>query len=106
FLDLATGKRLGPLASDVDRSKFLDTFGREKGEALWKALLAKGWLVSRNQDREAGIQRNADYGYDHFDGALAPFADESTRQKVLAVLDQRVVMVVFGDNANLSASVA
>src|SRR4051812_36767015 len=38
FLDLATGKRLGPLASDVDKPKILDAFGPGKGEALWKAL--------------------------------------------------------------------
>ncbi len=106
FLDLATGKRLGPLASDVDKKKFLDGFGPEKGEAIWKALQQKGWLASRNQDREAAIQRVAQYGYDYFDGPLAPYADEPTRQKILAILDQRVVMIVLGDNANLSASVA
>lgn len=33
FLDLATGKRLGPLASNVDKSKFLEAFGPTKGEA-------------------------------------------------------------------------
>jgi hypothetical protein len=106
FLDLASGKRLGPLAADVDKSKFLDAFGAEKGEAVWKALKAKGWIVPRNQDREAAIQRTVEYGSDHFDGPLAPFSAETTRQKVLAILDQRVVMAVFGDNANLSASVA
>ena len=106
FLDLATGKRLGPLAAEVDKQKFVDGFGPAKGEAIWKALQAKGWLVPRNQDREAAIQRMADYGYDHFDGPLSPYVDEPTRQKILAILDERVVMVVFGDNANLSASAA
>src|SRR5205823_1340887 len=42
----------------------------------------------------------------HFDGPLAPYAAEATRQKILAILDQRVVMIVLGDNANLSASAA
>jgi hypothetical protein len=106
FLDLASGKRLGPLAADVDKSRFIDAFGPDKGAAIWKALQAKGWLVSRNQDREAGIQRVAGFGYDYFDGPLAPYADEATRQKILAILDQRVIMAVLGDNANLSASVA
>jgi hypothetical protein len=105
FLDLSTGKRLGPLASDVDKQKFLDAFGKDKGEAIWKALTARGWIVPRNQDREAEIHR-LDYGYDHFVGTLEQFADHPTRQKILAILDQRVVMVVFGDNANLSASAA
>jgi hypothetical protein len=106
FMDLASGQRVGPLGTDVDKRKFVDTFGAEKGEAIWKALIAKGWLVPRNQDREADIRRNPQFGAAHFDGALAPFADEPTRQKILAILDQRVVLAVFGDNANLSSSVA
>src|SRR4051794_11723574 len=106
FLDLATGKRLGPLASDVDKSKILDAFGPDRGEALWKALHAKGWIASRNKDREAAIVRDAKYGWEYFDGPLAPFGDPATKTKIMAILDQRVVMLVFGDNANLSTSVA
>ncbi len=106
FLDLATGKRLGPLASDVDRQKFLAAFGKDKGEALWRALQARGWIVPRKSGHEAAIQRGPRYGYDFFDGPLAPYADKETRQKVMDLLDQRVVMVVFGDNANLSMSAA
>jgi hypothetical protein len=106
FLDLATGKRLGPLASEVEKQKILDAFGPARGDAIWKALLAKGWIVSQNQDREGAIQRSAQYGWDHFDGVLAPFGDIATKQKILDILDRRVVMVVFVDNANLSASCA
>lgn len=106
FLDLATGKRLGPLASDVDKQKFLDAFGTEKGEALWRGLRARGWIVPRKGDREAAIERGPQYGEDFFDGPLKPYADKATRQKVMDILDQRVVMVVFGDNANLSMSAA
>ncbi|WP_435011124.1 hypothetical protein P12x_002422 [Tundrisphaera lichenicola] len=106
FLDLATGKRLGPLASNVDKSKFADTFGPARGEALWKALVEAGWLVPRKDGQEADITRGAKYGYEHFEGPLAPFRDEATRQKALAILDARVVMLIFGDNSNLSASAA
>ncbi len=106
FLDLGTGKRLGPLASDVDRQKLFDALGRSKGEAVWKALQSKGWIVTRNNDHEAEIKRIEGYGFEHFDGPLAPFADTPTRQKVMNLLDHRVVMVVFGDNSNLSASAA
>lgn len=106
FLDLATGNRLGPLAPDVDHSMFLEAFGREKGEAIWEALKAKGWIVAHHQDREATIQRGTDYGSEHFDGPLAPHGDAPTKRKVMEILDRRVVMLVFGDNANLSASVA
>jgi hypothetical protein len=106
FLDLASGKRLGPLASDAQRHKFLEAFGRERGEAIWKALEAKGWIVARNNGREAEVQRGARYGWDFFDGPLAAYADTATRERVMALLDQRVVLVVFGDNANLSVSAA
>src|SRR5262249_32935208 len=62
FLDLATGKRLGPLAGDVDKSTILDAFGPERGEAIWKALVAKGWIVPRRSGLEAAIQRGATFG--------------------------------------------
>ncbi len=106
FLDLATGKRLGPLSSDVEKPTLIEPFGPERGEALWNALKAKGWIVPRNDDRQAAIVRGAEFGLTHFKGPLAPFGDEATKRKVMEILDRRVVMVVFGDNANLSASVA
>jgi hypothetical protein len=106
FLDLASGKRLGPLAAEVEKHKFLASFGREKGEAIWKSLQKKGWIVSQNNDREAAIQRTAEYGLGHFDGALAPYGDAATKQKIMEILDQRVVLLVFIDNANLSGSAA
>jgi hypothetical protein len=106
FLDLATGKRLGPLASEIEKHTVLDAFGRDKGEALWKALAAKGWIVPRDRDRVAEIRRGAKFGSSFFDGHLAPFADKATNKKVMDLLDRRVVLVVFGDNSNLSTSVA
>ena len=106
FLDLATGKRLGPLAVDIEKHKLQGAFGRDKGEAIWKALQTKGWIIPRSNDLEADIVRSAKYGWDHFDGPLAPFSDNATKQKILDILDQRVVMVVFIDNANLSAAAA
>jgi hypothetical protein len=106
FMDLSDGKRLGPLAADVDRSAFLEAFGEQRGDAIWKALQAKGWIVPRNDNREATIQRNEVYGATHFDGPLAPHSEKATNRKVMELLDRRVVMVVFGDNANLSTAVA
>jgi hypothetical protein len=90
----------------VDREKFLTAFGKEKGEGLWQALQARGWIVPRKSGHEAAIQRGPRYGDAFFDGPLKPYADAATRQKVMEILDQRVVMAVFGDNANLSTSVA
>ena len=106
FLDLATGKRLGPLAVDVEKHKLQAAFGRDKAEAIWKALQAKGWITPRSNDLEADIVRSANYGSEHFDGPLVPFSDNATKQKIMDILDQRVVMVVFIDNANLSAAAA
>src|SRR5436305_6981417 len=57
FLDLATGKRLGPLTADVERQRFVEDFGPEKGEAIWNALKAQGWIVTRHDGTEAIVQR-------------------------------------------------
>src|SRR5205085_5239199 len=67
FLDLSSRKRLGPLAHEVEKHKILDAFGREKGEAIWTALQAKGWIAPRSTGREAAMQRTARYGWNHFD---------------------------------------
>jgi outer membrane protein assembly factor BamB len=106
FLDLATGRRRGPLTADADKKQFVAEFGQEKGEAVWKALTDKGWLAPRGKGDEAAVQRGADYGVDCFAGPLKPYCDAETKQKVMALLDRRTVLVVFGDNANLTASAA
>src|SRR6185369_11500703 len=80
--------------------------GPKKADAIWRALTEKGWITPRNNDREAAIVRGPKYGSEYFDGPLVPYSDPVTRLKIMDILDQRVVMVVFGDNANLSASVA
>ena len=106
FLDLAADRRLGPLTSTVERRRFTEAFGAEKGEAIWQALQIKGWIRPDNANREAGVLRGTGYGVAFFDGPLAPYTDEAIKTKIMALLDQRAVTVVFGDNANLSSSVA
>jgi len=106
FLDLASGKRLGPLTSEVEKQTLLDQFGKEKGDALWQALKAKGWIIPRDGERTGSIVRSKDFGANHFDGPLGPFHDPKTVNALMETLDRRVVLAVFGDNANLSASVA
>ncbi|HTK73932.1 MAG TPA: hypothetical protein VL371_01675, partial [Gemmataceae bacterium] len=106
FLDLSTGKRLGPLTGDVERQRFIDEFGREKGEAIWNALAGQGWIKPRNDGAEAGVLRTDKFGWNHFEGALAPYRDDAAKRKIMAILDQRVITIVFVDNANLSASAA
>jgi hypothetical protein len=106
FLDLSAGRRRGPLIQDADKATFLTEFGPEKGEAIWKSLVDKGWLVPRGKRGEAEVKRDGKYGADCFDGPLKPYCDDETKRKVMALLDRRTVLVIFGDNANLSASAA
>ncbi len=106
FLDLEPGTRVGPLAGIVEKDRLLTAFGAEKGEAIWQALREKGWLNCQNGAHEAAIQRSAGYGAAFFEGPLAPYSDEGTRAAIMGLLDQRTVTIVFGDNANLSTSIA
>lgn len=106
FLGLCCGQRQGALTCEVTRQTFWDVFGQQKGQAIWQALKDKVWIIPGNDDRQATVQRGGHYGAAYFDGPLAPFADDVLRQKIMAILDRRVVMVVFGDNANLTVSVA
>lgn len=105
FLDLEPGRRMGPLAWTVDKARFTQTFGKRKGVAIWRALIRKGWLDPLN-NREASIRRDEGYGAAFFTGPLARFADDTTRNAVMEILDRRTVAIVFGDNVNLSTSVA
>lgn len=105
FLDLGNGRRLGPLVGSVERQRFLDAFGAEQGAEIWKALEAKGWLRPQGDGSEAVVLRPAGYGVAGFDGPLSPWAEESLRDRIMAILDCRTVTVVFGDNANLTMSV-
>ncbi len=106
FLDLGTAKRFGPLASKVSRQSFIEAFGEAQGVQVWKALAEKGWIAPESNGRQAAILRQTNYGAAWFDGPLARYDDGPTKDRIMAILDQRVVTVVFGDNANLSSSVA
>src|SRR5215203_2328410 len=64
FLDLSGGRRRGPLTQDADKAKFVAEFGPEKAEAIWKALVDKGWLTPRGKGDEAGVKRDVNYGAD------------------------------------------
>ena len=106
FIGLDNSQRMPPLSEIIEKQKFIDAFGEETAAAIWKALREKGWIVPRHDDREADIKRRGQYGAKYFDGPLSPFADETVKAQIMALLDRRVVQIVFGDNANLSASVA
>jgi hypothetical protein len=106
FLGFDNSQRLPPLSEIIEKQKFIDAFGEEKAAAIWKALREKGWIVPRHDDREGDIKRRGQYGANFFDGPLSPFADKTVKARIMALMDRRVVQIVFGDNANLSASVA
>lgn len=106
FLGLEGGKRTGPLLESIERKKFIDAFGDKTGNAIWQALAQKGWILEEDNGRKGRIRRSEKYGAAYFDGALAPYADESLNSGIMGLLDQRVVQVIFGDNVNLTSSLA
>jgi hypothetical protein len=106
FLGLDGAERRGPLLESIERQRFIETFGDAEGPAIWQALLEKGWLQEEDNGRKGKIRRGMGYGALHFDGALTPYADGPRRADLMALLDQRVVTIIFGDNANLTAALA
>lgn len=106
FLGLEPDRRVGPLAAEVYRRDLREQFDDVTAQRIWRALAARGWITPLRDGEMALIRRGPGYGAAGFDGPLAHFADADSRRRILAVLDRRVAQVVFGDNANLSASVA
>jgi hypothetical protein len=106
FIGLEGERRLGPLASRVDRGHFVDRFGQEQGATTWEDLAAAGWIELEKGGSEATVKRSATYGLEHFDGLLAPYHEAGLSRPIMEILDARVVNLIFGDNVNLTASVA
>ncbi len=106
FLDLEGGARKGPLEETVDLQKFLDAFGDKTGRDIWQALQVKAWIRPERGGLAGRVKRAGQYGSSHFNGPLAPFADEKLKAGIMRILDARAVLVVFGDNVNLTAALA
>ncbi len=106
FLGFEAAGRMGPLSEEVEKQKFVDAFGEEQAGLIWDALVARKWIVPQQDGSFAKIPRKGEYGDKFFTGELAPFAESNTCAKIMAVLDVRVVQIIFGDNANLTASAA
>jgi hypothetical protein len=106
FLGFSPDGRMGPLSDEVQKQKFVDAFGAEQGGQIWDALVAKKWIFPQQDGSFAKVPRKGDYGDKFFTGELAPFSESNTCAKIMAVLDTRVVQIIFGDNANLTASAA
>ena len=106
FLGFENDRRVGPLTSRVQRESFSEAFGEERGLAIWKVLEEKGWIAYEKGGTEARVLRSAEYGSEYFDGVLEPYADMSTKSEIMDLLDERVLTIIFGDNVNLTASVA
>jgi hypothetical protein len=106
FIGFENSQRLAPETEIIEKQKFIDGFGPQTGEAIWQGMREKGWIVPRHDGKEADIKRSAQYGTNFFTGPLAPYSDDATTARVMALMDRRVLQIIFGDNANLSASVA
>jgi hypothetical protein len=106
FLGLEGEKRLGPLGEEVEKQDFVEMFGAEKAGKIWQALTARKWIVPQRDDTEGKIKRVGEYGSEYFTDELEPFADNATKYKIMELLDERVVKIIFGDNVNLTSSMA
>lgn len=106
FLGLEGDRRLGPLGEEVEYQDFVKIFGQEKASTIWQALTDRGWIVPRKEGAEGKIKRVGEYGSEYFTDELEPFADDVTKYKIMELLDERVVKIIFGDNVNLTSSMA
>ncbi len=108
FIGFENGRRVAPLASDAYKKDFIEVHGEQEGQAVWRALAKCGWVRPLANDEQGEIIRGSGFGYGQagFKGALAPYSSREGQIKIMTILDRRVIQVVFGDNANLSASVA
>lgn len=104
FVGFDGHRRLSPLGEHVRKVDFVERFGTNLGPRVWCDLEEHGWMTYEKEGSEAKVKRSAEYGRDHFEGILAQYAEE--RDAIMELLDARVVNVVFGDNVNLTASVA
>jgi hypothetical protein len=106
FLGLEDGRRLGPLGEDTKKADFAEAFGPEKADRIWQALIDRKWIDPVREGNDAKIRRVGEYGSAYFTGSLEPFADAETRDRIMEILDARVVKIIFGDNVNLTSSLA
>ncbi|MEZ5501198.1 MAG: hypothetical protein R3E50_00575 [Halioglobus sp.] len=106
FLGFAGDNRTGPLGEEVQKSKFIEAFGKDRASSIWEALVAKKWIIPQQDGAFAKISRKGQYGDKYFSGELAPFSDSATCASIMSILDERDVLIIFGDNANLTASAA
>jgi len=106
FLGFSATGRIGPLSEQVEKIQFVELFGEDQATDIWAALVDHEWIIPQQNGSFAKISRKGEYGDNYFSGALAPFSDSNTRAQIMSLLDMRVVQVIFGDNANLTASAA
>lgn len=106
FLGFAATRRIAPLGEEVERQQFVDAFGAQQASDIWAALVARGWIIPQQDGSFAKIPRKGDYGEAFFTAELAPFAQSDNPARIMSILDARVVQIIFGDNANLTASAA
>lgn len=106
FLGLTPAGRLGPLCEAILREDLTQAFGEEKASRIWDVLTEMEWIKPVRGGIEAQIQRGPKFGSEYFTDRLEEFSDTETKKKIMDILDERVVKVVFGDNVNLTASLA
>ena len=106
FMGFEGERRVGPLAGRVRKSSFIEEFGDELGSNIWSNLEKVGWIVYEKDGIEASVIRSAEYGSEYFEDELETYEKQGHVNAIMKLLDTRVVNIIFGDNVNLTASVA
>lgn len=104
FLGFSGNRRLSPVTMRARKKDFVEKFGEATGARIWEDLAAAKWILLDKNGTEGQVRRAKPYG--QFEGALKTYTEQGLTDAIMKLLEQRVVMIIFGDNVNLTASVA
>ncbi len=105
FLGFEPTRRIPPLASEAHKVDFIQTLGEDDGKEIWRALTKAGWIAPFKGDEKAEIRRYAGVGLSGFVGPLEKYNIPTYRLPIMSLMELRTVTIIYGDNANLTASV-
>ena len=105
FLGFEPERRIPPLASETHKVDFIQTLGEDDGREAWRALTKAGWIAPFKGDEKASVLRGYHMGINGFVGPLEKFNTLALRLPIMSLLEMRTVTIIYGDNANLTASV-
>lgn len=105
FIPFRGNSRSGPARDNLRKSRLTKAFGEQKANTLWQSLIAAGWLSQTDSPDAAHVERKK-INRKNMTGPLADFADDDNAKQLFDILNEPMANIIYGDNANLSASVA